>query len=121
MLCLSRQQEECILIGDDIKIKVLSIRGDKVRLGVSAPKSVSVHREEVAQAIRNENRKAAQVKPEDLPKPGDVICRCGGHMLRWDPKLVYPESTESPCWRCVKCGEKSNGEKSCAGEAGKEK
>jgi carbon storage regulator len=75
MLVLSRQKDETIIIGDDIEITVVDIRGDKVRLGVSAPKSISVHRKEVYDAIRRENREAAQVKPEDLsgfgkPKPG---------------------------------------------------
>src|ERR1700712_1132048 len=74
MLVLSRQKDETIIIGDDIEITVVDIRGDKVRLGVSAPKSISVHRKEVYDAIRRENREAAQVKPEDLsglgkPKP----------------------------------------------------
>ena len=67
MLVLSRQKDETIIIGDDIEITVVDIRGDKVRLGVSAPKTISVHRKEVYDAIRRENREAAQVKPEDLP------------------------------------------------------
>ena len=67
MLVLSRQKDETIIIGDDIEITVVDIRGDKVRLGVSAPKEISVHRKEVYDAIRRENREAAQVKPEDLP------------------------------------------------------
>ena len=67
MLVLSRQKDETIIIGDDIEITVVDIRGDKVRLGVSAPKSISVHRKEVYEAIRRENKEAAQVKPEDLP------------------------------------------------------
>jgi len=66
MLVLSRQKDETIIIGDDIEITVVDIRGDKVRLGVSAPKEISVHRKEVYEAIRRENREAAQVKPEDL-------------------------------------------------------
>ena len=66
MLVLSRQRDESIIIGDDIEITVVDIRGDKVRLGVSAPKEISVHRKEVYDAIRRENREAAQVKPEDL-------------------------------------------------------
>ena len=66
MLVLSRQKDETIIIGDDIEITVVDIRGDKVRLGVSAPKEISVHRKEVYDAIRRENREAAQVKPEDL-------------------------------------------------------
>ena len=67
MLVLSRQRDETIIIGDDIEITVVDIRGDKVRLGVTAPKEISVHRKEVYDAIRRENREAAQVRPEDIP------------------------------------------------------
>jgi len=66
MLVLSRQRDETIMIGDDIEVTVVDIRGDKVRLGINAPKEISVHRKEVYDAIRRENREAAQVKPEDL-------------------------------------------------------
>lgn len=75
MLVLSRQKDETIIIGDDIEVTVVDIRGDKVRLGINAPKSVTVHRKEVYEQIKRENREAAQVKPEDLaglrlPAPG---------------------------------------------------
>ncbi|MEA2711019.1 MAG: carbon storage regulator [Phycisphaerales bacterium] len=66
MLVLSRQRDETIMIGDDIEVTVVDIRGDKVRLGINAPREISVHRKEVYDAIRRENREAAQVKPEDL-------------------------------------------------------
>lgn len=56
MLVLSRQRDETIMIGDDIEVTVVDIRGDKVRLGITAPKNVSVHRKEVYDAIRRENR-----------------------------------------------------------------
>ena len=72
MLVLSRQRDETIIIGDNIEITVVDIRGDKVRLGVSAPKEISVHRKEVYEAIRRENREAAQVKPEDLSALGKM-------------------------------------------------
>lgn len=66
MLVLSRQRDETIMIGDEIEVTVVDIRGDKVRLGINAPKSVTVHRKEVYEQIKRENREAAQVKPEDL-------------------------------------------------------
>ena len=72
MLVLSRQKDETIIIGDNIEITVVDIRGDKVRLGVSAPKEISVHRKEVYEAIRRENREAAQVKPEDVAGLGKI-------------------------------------------------
>ena len=66
MLVLSRQRDQTVMIGDDIEVTVVDIRGDKVRLGITAPREISVHRKEVYDAIRRENRAAAQVKPEDL-------------------------------------------------------
>lgn len=54
MLVLSRKQDEKIIIGDSITLMVISIQGDKVRLGIEAPKHVSIHREEVYQAIQRE-------------------------------------------------------------------
>lgn len=66
MLVLSRQRDETIMIGDDIEITVVDIRGDKVRLGITAPTTIPVHRKEVYEAIQRENREAAKVKMEDL-------------------------------------------------------
>ncbi len=74
MLVLSRQRDETIMIGDDVEVTVVDIRGDKVRLGITAPREISVHRKEVYEAIRRENRAAAQVKPEDL----SGIAKLGG-------------------------------------------
>ena len=66
MLVLSRQRDQAIMIGDDIEVSVVDIRGDKVRLGINAPRSVSVHRKEIYEAIRKENQAAGQVRPEDV-------------------------------------------------------
>jgi cytosine deaminase len=66
MLVLSRQRDQTIMIGDDIEITVVDIRGDKVRLGITAPRDVSVHRKEVYEAIRRENRAAATITPVDI-------------------------------------------------------
>ncbi len=52
MLVLSRHKDENIVIGDDITVTVIDIRGDKVRLGVDAPENISVHRQEVYDAIK---------------------------------------------------------------------
>jgi len=54
MLVLSRQRDETIIIGDDIEITVVDIRGEKVRLGINAPAHVPVHRKEVYEAIKRE-------------------------------------------------------------------
>ncbi len=60
MLILSRKTNEKIMIGDDISVSIIEIRGDQVRIGVDAPKSVKVFRQEVFDAIKAENRAAAQ-------------------------------------------------------------
>lgn len=59
MLVLSRHRDESIMIGDDIVITVVDIRGDKVRLGIQAPTNVPVHREEIYEAIKKENSEKA--------------------------------------------------------------
>src|SRR5436305_15239182 len=66
MLVLSRMRDQAIVIGDDVEIRVIDIRGEKVRLGVTAPREVSVHRKEIYDAIRRENTAASQVTPEDV-------------------------------------------------------
>jgi carbon storage regulator len=59
MLVLSRKKDEVIVIGDSVEITIVDIRGDQVKIGVSAPKAVSIHRKEVYDAIQEENRAAA--------------------------------------------------------------
>ena len=65
MLVLSRHRDESIMIGDEIVVTIVDIRGDKVRLGINAPQDVPVHRQEVYEAIQRENRKAGQIQPTD--------------------------------------------------------
>ena len=66
MLVLSRQRDETIMIGDDIEITVVDIRGDKVRLGINAPREIQVHRKEVYDAIKRENQQASKLDPRDV-------------------------------------------------------
>lgn len=75
MLVLSRQRDETIMIGDDIEITVVDIRGDKVRLGISAPSSIPVHRKEVYDAIKRENKEASQVRIEDVNSANEKLRR----------------------------------------------
>ena len=66
MLVLSRQRDETIMIGDEVEITVVDIRGDKVRLGINAPRTIQVHRKEVYEAIKRENAEATRVQLNDL-------------------------------------------------------
>ena len=66
MLVLSRRKDETIVIGEDIRVTIVDIRGDSVRLGITAPKSVPVYRQEIYEAIQRENLEAAQAKTEGL-------------------------------------------------------
>lgn len=65
MLVLSRTRDESIIIGDNIVVTVVDVRGDKVKLGIDAPQDVTVHRREVYEAIRRENQQAAKLRPEE--------------------------------------------------------
>ena len=66
MLVLSRQRDESIMIGDDVEIIIVDVRGDKVRLGITAPKSIPVHRREIYDAIQRE--KTEKKEPEKESK-----------------------------------------------------
>ena len=113
MLVLSRQRDETIMIGDDIEITIVDIRGDKVRLGITAPATIPVHRKEVYEAIQRENREAAKVKMEDLPnlpkgtvRPGSVppgtqrhnmpVTRPGGNAEKGGPPVHPSQGTPPP-------------------------
>jgi len=72
MLVLSRTRDQTIMIGDDIEITVVDIRGDKVRLGINAPPAIPVHRKEVYDAIKRENRAAANVSPDDIASVASI-------------------------------------------------
>ena len=103
MLVLSRHRDESIIIGDDIVITVVDIRGDKVRLGIAAPIEISVHRQEVYEAIQRENRQASRLDPQDArqlehlnpPIRRDVASPAVRGSLRprrvaWDPVPLVP-------------------------------
>lgn len=78
MLVLTRTAKQSIVIGTDVVVTVLEVRGDQVRIGISAPRSVSVHREEVFAEIEATNKSAASPDPAALdqlhslrPPPAD--------------------------------------------------
>lgn len=97
MLVLSRQRDETIMIGDDIELTIVDIRGDKVRVGIEAPSSVAVHRKEVYEAIRRENEQAATYRGglEDLKRGlgGRIENGKGGTVL---PKASKIAARTSP-------------------------
>lgn len=66
MLVLSRQRDETIMIGDDIELTIVDIRGDKVRIGIKAPTRIAVHRKEVYEAIKRENEEASRIRETEL-------------------------------------------------------
>ncbi len=119
MLVLSRKRDEAIMIGDDIELTIVDIRGDKVRIGIQAPLEVKVHRKEVYLAIQEEKEKVL-----------DCGCRgdCRGHILLPQAPIIgaknflaqaegVPElpdreqvtafdSSKMP--RCFKCGNRTS-------------
>ncbi|MBH0230883.1 carbon storage regulator CsrA [Halobacillus yeomjeoni] len=61
MLILNRKKDESIRIGDDIEIKVISVEGNQVRIGIDAPSDLEIHRQEIYLAIQEENKEAASL------------------------------------------------------------
>lgn len=68
MLVLTRKLNQSIMIGDDIEVVILEVRGEQVRLGIRAPRDVTVHRKEIHDQIAEENRASSQVDPGDIPE-----------------------------------------------------
>jgi carbon storage regulator len=68
MLIITRRPGEKIMLGDDIVIEVIEVSGSSVRVGIAAPKSVAVYREEIWRAVKEENTAAAAADPSQLPQ-----------------------------------------------------
>jgi creatinine deaminase len=97
MLVLARQRGETIVIGEDIEVTVVDVRGDKVRLGVNAPRTVQVHRKEIYEQIKAANQAAAQMRPADLP--GNIAA--AGQDRADYPRLAKENSTMDPFLRAA--------------------
>lgn len=75
MLVLTRAVNESIMIGDDVEITIVDVKGDKVRIGIRAPGSVPVHRKEVYLAIRQENIEASRASAESVERLKEMMRR----------------------------------------------
>ncbi len=73
MLILTRKLGERIAIGDDISVTLLEIKGAQVKLGIEAPKSISIHRQEIYERIREENLKSSDVSDSDLSRATSLL------------------------------------------------
>jgi carbon storage regulator len=73
MLILARRIGESIMVGDQVEISVVDIKGDQVKLGIKAPPQVKVYRREVYAAIQEENRAAAAGAPDSLPQIDELM------------------------------------------------
>jgi carbon storage regulator len=78
MLVLSRQKDESIVIGDNVEITIVDVRGDKVRLGINAPREISVHRKEIYNAIQRE-------KAQDDSEDGNTQSKKAHHADNTNP------------------------------------
>jgi carbon storage regulator len=73
MLVLARKRDQSIMIGDDVEIVVVEVHKDQVKLGITAPRHIAVHRKEVYEEIQRENIRAAQAKAAEIPKWGTLL------------------------------------------------
>ena len=73
MLALTRKKNESIVIGDNIEVIVLGVQGEQVKLGISAPRNISVHRKEIYDLIQQENRAASHSENVDLGGVYDLL------------------------------------------------
>jgi carbon storage regulator len=73
MLVLTRKPDQSIMVGNEIEITVLEVRGEQVRLGIRAPRNVTVHRKEVFEQIKQENQNAITASTDSLPDLNSLI------------------------------------------------
>jgi carbon storage regulator len=73
LLVLTRKPDQSIMIGGEIEITILEVRGEQVRVGIRAPRSIAVHRKEIFEEIRAENRSALDTPNASLPVLDDLL------------------------------------------------
>lgn len=92
MLVLSRKPNESIMIGDDIEVKIVEVKGDYVKLGITAPKCIPVHRKEIYEAIQRENIEAMKSQVTDLSQIDDIFKKKNEKNKKEDEKNKKEES-----------------------------
>jgi carbon storage regulator len=75
LLILTRKIGETVAIGDEVKVQVVEVKGRQVRLGITAPAALAVHREEVFQRIQEQNRRSTEVSLQDLEVLAGLLTR----------------------------------------------
>jgi len=73
MLVLSRHKDESIMVGDNVEITIVDVRGDKVRLGITAPREIPVHRFETLMLILQENGRLKKMQQEGKLPAGNIV------------------------------------------------
>lgn len=110
LLVLSREREQSIIVGDDITFTIVDIRGSKVRVGIDAPRELSVHRYEVYQAIKRDRELACN--PIEITGCSIAIAKDraknvakqlltqfpGGYVVKWDGEVIELTGTETVTW-----------------------
>ena len=97
MLILTRKIGESILVGDNIRLVVLEIRGRQIRLGIEAPADIVVLREEIAQRLTDENLRAASFNYQEVQQAVNALTLELAHHVAWGPPgLNLPPSPSNP-------------------------
>lgn len=73
MLVLARKPNQSIMIGDDIEIRIVDVRGDQVKIGINAPRKIKVHRKEIYEEIKKANQEASSSNIKDLTGIGGIL------------------------------------------------
>ena len=99
MFVISRSRDQVVMLGDDMEVVVVDIRGDKVRLGLTAPKEISVHRKEVYEQIKAESAAATSLGASDLPQSSSTRKR---GQTETAPQRTRPHTGEESSTRDVR-------------------
>ena len=96
MLVLARKLHESIRIGDEIEVSVVEIKGDQVKLGIKAPPRITVHRQEVYEAIQRENVSAAEAEPSRVPSLDGVLNQSRSEEPNQSHRKQSPDKPRKP-------------------------